>query len=189
MIVKPRSNRKPLYVVLSVILVLLLSGLTYAYKNNFFFFKDSSPTTAKDSINLEPPTEEDKKEAESNKQRLIEEDRQQDNVTSEPEPSSDNKQKVTPIIGFVEQSDNKDIEANGYIPQVIEKNGTCILTLEKQGQKVTESKRALPDAQGTVCGLLSIERSRLSTGEWRATITYSSDKYEGVSKEEMVKVN
>lgn len=186
MVVKSRSNKKPLYVAILIVLVLLMSGLAYSYKNNLFFFQEDSSTTADGEINLNPPTPEDKREAERNKQRIIEEEEKKDTAAG---PTNDAKQEVTPIIGFIQQADSQDIEANGYITSVIEDDGTCTLTLERQGQKVTKSKQALPDAQGTVCGLLTVERSRLSAGEWSATITYSSAKYQGTSNERKIKVN
>lgn len=146
---------------------------------------DKGSTPSSEAVNLDPPTETEVKEADQNKQRLIKEE-----VAQLSEASNDtNKLKANPLFGFLQQSGNGSVEANGYITEVVENDGTCTLTLNKNGQKVSKSKQAMPDAQSTICGLMVIERNQLSPGDWRATITYSSSKYHGISEERSIRIN
>lgn len=174
-------------------LLLLLLLLTVLVIGSVFFYKsrndkrvtDETNPPGTEKIDLSPPTEVDKQEAERNKQRLIEDEQAE---STEPTPGIE-KQKVTPIIGFLQQASNGNVEANGYITEAIESDGTCTLTLEKNGEKTSKDKQAMPDAQSTICGLIVIERSQLSAGEWKATISYSSTKHQGVSEERSIQVN
>jgi hypothetical protein len=180
---KQRSQRKKrLLVTLAILLVAALSiGGFMAYRTS----NRASSTDTSDGINLAPPTEDDIKEAERHKQRLIDEEQK----PGRSDPPEGQKRTVNPVIGFIQQSDNKNVESNGYITEAIEDDGTCTLTLEKNGQKVSVSKKAMPDAQSTVCGLMTIERSRLSPGEWTATLNYSSSKNQGASKAVKIRVD
>jgi cytoskeletal protein RodZ len=145
--------------------------------------KSTTPSGGSEAINLNPPTEQEKQEAEDNKQRLIQEE-----STQSPEPSNGSKITVSPVMGFLRQAADKSIEANGYVAEAVEANGTCILTLEKDGVKVVQEKQALPDAQSTVCGLIKIDRNRLTAGEWKGYLGYSSSKYQGTSPETIVRI-
>jgi hypothetical protein len=129
-------------------------------------------------IQFRPPTEEELQAAEDNKKRLSEEiDKQAQNPT---QPSDGNKASVKPVIGYVEVSGDQ-VNANGFISTMIEEGGTCTLTLTKGSETAQTTNTALADAQSTVCGLMQISTSQLSSGEWTATISYSSDNYEGSS--------
>lgn len=136
-------------------------------------------------INYDPATEEERSAADLNKERIA---NQKEESQPNPPPDTTTKQPVTPIFGYLQQSENSNIEANGYISEAIEEGGTCTLVLVKNGVRATATKQARPSAQSTVCGLLAIERSKLSPGEWTATIEYSSSRYEGKSQERKVKV-
>jgi hypothetical protein len=173
---KSSLNSKRNLLALVVILLLVAGGAYY-----LLVLKDdgSNSDVATEKIDLSPPTEAEIAETEQHKQNLA----QKDSET----PDSQN-QNVIPVIGFLHQAENKNVEANGYISGVMEEGGTCTLTLTKDGTKVSESRKSLNDAQSTICGLIVIPREKLSTGEWKATITYSTSKYQGTSEERSVQV-
>ncbi len=147
---------------------------------------DTSASTG-NPIGYGPPTAEDLEAVEKNKDRLIDEQERAQNQNSQTLQTGD-RIKVTPMIGYIE-SDTRGVRANGFISTMIEEGGTCTFTLSRQGTAVEASHESLADAQSTVCGLMEIGMSRLSPGNWTATISYSSDRYAGVSEEKMITVN
>lgn len=176
------QHRKISVIALAVALFTLAGVLIYQ-RMTHNTERPTASSSDSETINLNPPTEQEKQDAEDNKQRLI-----QDESTPLPRPSDGSKQTVSPVLGFLRQAADKSIEANGYITEVVEANGICTLTLEKGGVKVTQEKQALPDAQSTICGLIKIDRNRLSPGEWKGYLSYSSSKYQGTSTETIVRV-
>lgn len=174
------NHRKVLFTSLIIIFLLVAGGVYFVASRN-----NKQVATPEGFIDYGPPTEEDKEHAERNKERIIKEQEQ----SADTEPQGQEKYKVVPVVGFLRQADSRNVEANGYISETIESDGICTLTLEKDGQKVSAAKQARPDAQSTICGLITIERNKLAAGEWKATISYSSAKYQGTSAEKTIMVN
>lgn len=163
--------------------ILIILGLLI-YNNQIGPINQDTAQPAAGTINLSPPTAQDLEEAEQHKQKLAA------NKQAAAAPAeNETRLTVSPIFGFLNQAENGNIEANGYITGVIENGGVCTLTLEKNEQSTSTSNPALADAQSTVCGLMIIERSQLNVGDWTATITYSSPQYYGISEKKTIRVN
>ena len=168
---------KPILITIATALALLI-GL------GIFWYMNSREDTVKneDSINYGPPTETEISETNQHKENLAEElseDEQNENQTGD----NGNKRSVTPIISFwSQQSDGSDLELNGYVAGITEKDGRCTATLIKDQETVKESKVALEYAQTTSCGLIVVPRSELSAGEWQLTLSYSSSASAGSSE-------
>jgi hypothetical protein len=178
---KTKSNKKIL-IFFTILLFLIFTGLiVYSLARN-----DNPPETQTDGINYGPATEEEIQAAEDNKSRLVEEQKQQ-NQAPPPQQNSNQKTGVTLVFGYIEVRDGQ-VNSNGFISTIIEEGGTCTLTLKKGSRLAQATSLSLADAQSTVCGLMQINTSELSGGEWSATISYSSDKYEGVSEERLITV-
>lgn len=180
--IKNKKSKKYIVVLSALALLSIIGSFTYQYiaSNNVTKKNDISNTN---DINLSPPTKDEILEAERNKQRLIEEGQSNDSDISD-----NDKQSATPVFGYLQQTDARDIEANGYISEAIETDGTCTLVLNKEDQEVSSSRQAMPDAQSTVCGQLVIERSKLSAGKWKAKLIYNSSRFHGSSEERTLQV-
>lgn len=145
----------------------------------YWYNIDDENSVTDNGISYSAPTEEELIETEQHKDSLSNEDEPQESSNQ----SGDDKKSVTPIISYWGQaSDSLDLEINGYIPVITEKNGSCKATLTKDSETVSQSKSALDDAQSTSCGLIVVNRNKLSPGEWRLTLSYSSDNSEGSSE-------
>lgn len=172
------------FVVASLLIVSALVGSSLYLANHRA--KQSSannPSSTTDTINLDPPSEAELKAGEqpSNEPMDNEERTNPGNNTS--------KKPVVPIIStWVQNSQNKNIEVNGFVSTVVEEGGNCTLILEKQDNKVSVDKKARADAQTTTCGLIVVARSSLSLGEWNATLIYSSPFSEGTSETVKIEV-
>lgn len=70
--------------------------------------------------------------------------------------------------------------ANGYA-DVVDAEGKCTLTLERDGVSVAVEQTALADARTTSCGELSIQDPRLTSGTWDATLSFASPSRSGIS--------
>lgn len=176
------SRKKNVLIIL--ILVLILSGAVLAYsklKNgrNDTDRRDLDALTG-EAINYGPPSDEEIRTGEQ----------PQNQPTDDfPETPTENKAKVYPIIStWTQDRDSKNLFINGFVPSIVEADGICQLTLQKDGQAKTQSKDARPDAQTTTCGVLEIAYSDLSKGTWDATLTYSSSLSSGTSETVRIEV-
>lgn len=174
------SRKKMMLALIGVLLIGSVGGvLAYnKYANN----DSAQPTSADGSgINYSPPTKEDQKANDVYKNTL---GNQQDNQSS---GNTNAKKSVKPVILSSGQTDTA-VKVSGHVPGVLEDNGTCILTMTKGSAKVTGSRAATPNVSEMSCGFISIERSKLSVGNWTATITYKSKTAGGTSTPQTVKV-
>lgn len=70
-------------------------------------------------------------------------------------------------------------QVRGYATGIVEDNGTCTLTLTKDGRTVTADSSAVPDASTTSCGAVAVPGDRLSAGTWQAVLRYESARSSG----------
>lgn len=172
------KNKKVL--ALLIVGVLLITGSALLLKN-----RNNSPAVApvekEPKIDLSPATEEDKKRADQHKEDIV---KQQEQASQT--PSADHA--VTPIIISSSYSNNR-VTVRSFIPSLVEDNGTCTLTLSKDGQTLTKQASAIRNAQTTDCPPMSFERSEIpNSGSWKVVVTYKSPVSSGTSSEGAVEV-
>lgn len=142
-------------------------------------FPDNKPSaTTPGTINYDPPTKEEVSETQNFKDNLSS-DKPASQAQSTP-TQANGKKSVKPVIsswGF----ESPNLQASGFIPGIIESGGTCTLTANKNGTDVTSSITGTENAQNVSCGLIKINRDKLTAGIWKITLTYSSTVYEGTS--------
>lgn len=170
-----------------LILVLITVGIIV------FFVRKSSETNKDidpvETINYTEATDQEKEETAQNKEKVIAETEAQNNQTKPSTNQSSEIKPVTPVIGYIGQAKvGAEVQANGYVPSIIEKDGMCTLTLTKGSAVVSDTRVALDNVQDTSCGLLVIPKSKLSNGAWVATLGYKSAKYSGTSEKITVDV-
>ncbi|HLG91154.1 MAG TPA: hypothetical protein VI336_03305 [Candidatus Saccharimonadales bacterium] len=166
-----RLTKRPL-LTLGVVLALLIGGgLAYAQ------LKDNQPANqpagASDNqsdgyINLNPPTEQDKQDAEANKKSLAED-------RPSPAPSSNGKKEVTPIITSVSSS-----EVKAYVPGIFEDGGKCTATATRGSQTETASSNGFADVSKTSCAPL--KNLSIPGAGWSVVVSYSSSTSQGKSE-------
>lgn len=95
--------------------------------------------------------------------------------TAEPAPSGDPLGDVAVDITYLEiNPDSGAVDASAVLVGRVEEGGTCVLRLVRGDALVTAESAAAPDAQSTQCGLITIERDRLASGSWLASVQYRS---------------
>lgn len=78
------------------------------------------------------------------------------------------------------------IAVAGFVPHV-EQGGTCTLTATKDGQAVSQSAPASPDAQTTVCAI-TLGSEQLTPGTWGIVLSYEGPGGSGASPSAQVEV-
>lgn len=171
------SDKRRFFVAFLIILFLIMLGV-FLYKQSQRS-NTNNPVSANESegLNLNPPTEEDIKEAENNKERLA----------NSPSTTPTSNEKVTPIITSWGQANGK-VEVAARVPGILEEGGLCTLTLKRGGETRTGSSNAMANVSEVSCGFIGIPRSSLTAGEWSATVTYSSPQNSGTSEAKKIVV-
>lgn len=63
---------------------------------------------------------------------------------------------------------------SGLVVGIIDNGGTCTFSMTMGTRAAKAERSGLADASGTSCGSVQISSSQLSTGTWRAVLTYST---------------
>lgn len=174
------KNKKILIIVIAIVLAATAGG--------YLFYQDRQNKGETDAeIQYVEATEAEKQETEAKKEEVA----KQTEAANKPSSTtnSNTKKNVQPVISYWgQEKSGQPLEVNGYVTGIIEKNGTCTLTLTKGTDKVTDSRTSLDNAQDTSCGLFVIPKSKLSNGSWSVQLSYSSSKASGTSDKTTMEV-
>lgn len=177
------SKKKLLSIALAVtvfiagtVLVLEKKGVIDLLNNNPSFVINNGET-----INYGPPTEDEKRAADEQKDKIVRVDT----------PSHDNnqsKRSANVIITDAGQYDST-IEVRAFIQNHYQ-DGTCTITFLKDGNKVEKSTLAYRDATTTVCTNPLFPREEFKdSGDWHLTVTYASESAYGVSQPQIIRID
>ena len=162
-------TRRPLLTAALVLALLIGGGLIYNQLRDSRYANEpsDSDTQSSDYVNLNPPTEQEKRDAEENKNNLAE--------TPNPPPmTSDGKKQVTPQIISADRS-----EVRAYVPGVFEDGGTCTATATKAGEAPkTATSKGFKNVSYTQCEPINWS---LPSGGWSVIVSYSSTAAKGTS--------
>lgn len=155
-----------------VLLILLICGVfLWAQSRQLTNTTQDSPT--EETINYQSATQEEKKETDSHKESIVEQDKSRSAASD-----SDYSDIAVFITSAKQNSSNLAVEVRGYANTFADK-GKCILTLTKGSSRVETSVTAVQNVSTMSCPKLSIDRSKLSPGSWEAKLTYTSTTGQG----------
>lgn len=177
-----KTSRKTVAAISIAVLLVLALGGYYLWASGKL-----GNSNVKNGVDYSPATETDKELNDDIKKSLPTEKETEEADSSEPDTA---KTPVMPVISAWGQpgGTGTDLQVNGYVPEVIESDGTCTITLTKDGNTATVSKASLQNAQNTSCGQLIIPYAQLSTGTWQAVLSYSSSASAGSSTKTQIEV-
>lgn len=169
------KNKKKIVVTTSVVLVLILAGIGYVFANNVFNTNpQSGPTT-----NLNPATDEEKKEGDSTKSSTIE----SEDTSSESTKNEDStNQPSTPSTVSVQTSasaQNGTTYQLRYLIEAVVNDATCTLTLKNGSTMVTKTSKTQALAQSSTCQGFDISTSELRPGTWEASLVVNGNNLTG----------
>ncbi len=159
---------------------MLIAGSAFAYAK----LKDDSPksnpspTDTPNSVNLAPPTKEEKQETQKEKEEKNQ---------SQPTPTTtttDGRKAVTPLISYADAS-----TVSAYVPGIFEEGGACTATFTYQDNKITQTSKGFQNSNYTSCEPLTLQSPLNIKGEWEVTVSYSSTRSAGTSAVTKIKVN
>lgn len=161
-----------------LVLLLLILALSTLVIGGFLFYENRN--TAKNTgeanpegtevINLDPPTENDRRAVEQHKEELA----SQQQVSNANSPAPGQKKQVYPVITSALKT-----EIRAYVPSIVEDGGTCTATATQGSQTVIKTSEGFGDASTTQCAPIIIS---LGSGTWSVIVTYSSSTAEGKSR-------
>lgn len=188
-IYKRHLLRSPRFRLTSFLALIILVGALTSY-----VYMNGKSESSADGINYSPATEVDKTLNNQHKQELADQTTSDKNGSNSDKPDNTSatasKASVKPFITTWGQPDGQggDFKLNGYVPEIIETDGVCTLSLRKSDVEIEASKAALRNAQNTSCGQMSVDYDRLSPGEWQAVLSYSSSSSVGSSNVTVVEI-
>ncbi len=168
-----KSTTKKTYIIIAAAL-LIVSGC------GFYAYKRSQQQPAPASVKTYPgPTEEEKQEAQNNKEALIKSNEERTTPQTNPDGQ---KKSVTPVVTSAYQVD-ANITITAYTPGIFENGGTCTMKATKSGQEVTKTSEAFANATTTDCAPFLLKKADFPlVGDWSVVVSYSSPTAEGVSQ-------
>ncbi len=126
------------------------------------------PQPISGEANLDPPTEQEKQEAEAHKDELV----QQQNEANQT-PSNQKKQVTVTITNATKSM------TNVYVSGVVEDGGECSAVYKKGFTTVTATSAGFSNATTTNCEPLTPNLP--SDGDWSVTVSYNSARASGSS--------
>jgi len=161
------------FLTIVVLLIVVIAGILEKTGVTDFYQKSQSKTPTEvapqPTINLEPPTSEESKAGDQQKDQIVQQE------TKPPTPAMNAKV----IIVDASQYDTS-VEVRAFASNVI-KNGTCTFTFTKSGESsIEKTEPAYADASSSPCIALTVDRSEFpSAGTWQLTVKYTSEGIEG----------
>lgn len=180
-----KYNKKA--IIIGLVALLLVAGVTFILLKQRNNKSETTPAISaqQETINLEPPTAEDKQSVDENKQRIINE---QEKAANQPTPPAGSTKTVTPIIAFAEQSGSV-VEVSSYVNGIFEDGGKCTARFIKNALSITKEVTATKEGRSVFCPLFSIPASEFAEkGMWSVTVSYSSPSASGSSEAKAVEV-
>ncbi|HSH56293.1 MAG TPA: hypothetical protein VK983_05750 [Candidatus Limnocylindrales bacterium] len=148
-------------------------------------------STTEEKLDLSPPTAEDKKATEQNKDDLAKQlDGQNKEGTTAPvAPVDENGKKQAQVSISSASQNNESVRIAAFVSNVFEEGGTCSLTISKGTSTINRTSEGFQNASYTQCTPFTISRSEFATtGSWTATVHYSSTTSAGKSTPTPVEV-
>ena len=181
---KSSNNKsyKKLAFILTVLLIIAAGGFL-VYKH---FYQKKNNTV------YSPPTAEEKQSGNDVKPEIVkmqeqEDSQKKDNSEQSPGQQPASSSNATIIITDAGQYDNV-VEVRAFVSNRYQ-DGTCKITLTKNGLTVSKTTEAYKDATTTICTNPLFDRSEFKqAGDWQVIVEYTAGNISGKSKPQTVKI-
>jgi len=182
----PKKNKlhsKKSILISTLTLLTVGIGIYYAvvHRNNKDVSEALIQTEETGYINLSPPTEQDAQEADQNKERISQPEKEE-----EPDDPSTNSASL--IITYAGQY-NGDVEAASFVQGTFEDGGRCIYALSKDLVIIEKTSTGVADVSNTLCPAVKFPRTEIpSPGDWNLKVTYESASTAAASDVKVISV-
>lgn len=173
---KNKKRRALIWVATIVGAVVFITAAYLTFGQSLFRQEIAGPTTDP-TIAFTPATEDEKQQADQNKERLAETKQESEaTIPSDGQTPSSNKKSVKPTVTEASRSSVK-----GYITGIFEEGGVCTATFTKDGSTLTKTSDGFQNASYTQCSPIDLPSDFLAPGKWAVTLSYSSTQSAGES--------
>lgn len=169
---KKSNIKKPLGAL--ILAIILLVSIAFAYKVINRVEPTQEQPGIKQEINYDPPTEEEKQAGDEVKQRIVEQEKQQNTSNNQT-----GLKQVTPVI-----SSASTTQVSAYISGVFEDGGVCTANFTQNETKVSRTSEGFTNVSYTQCAPITPDLP--SGGNWTVTVSYKSSTAQGTSQETKV---
>ncbi len=173
-----KSSRTPFVAAVLIVAVLSLGAVFW-----YFSASGSKMSDTPNTINYDPPTKQDKKEAEDNKKELA-----KDTASSDKPKDSTSTQTIQVAVSDATQYGDV-VEVRAFIPEVIESDGSCTAIFTLNDNRLEKKVAAFIEATTTQCRPIDVPVSEFSqSGTWNLVVKYNSAYSRGESSIRKVEV-
>lgn len=178
--ITPKKNTKTI-VIAAALAVLLVAGAAFAYRQ----YSDSTNSVARDKsgTSLERSQEElNESENILNNPKDAKQQTGSDTVNEPAVDSATGKRTVNVVLTST-GADNGQVDASGFVSNLVEEGGTCTYTFTQTQRTVKKSSGTSVNPTSTTCQTVRFSENELGTGEWKVVIQYNSSSASGTSNE------
>lgn len=170
------SKNKKISILLFILL--LSSVLGFMVINGKLFTDENTSPDVTDRVNLEPPTQEETEQGNSQKEAILNREIAVENNTQ----SSGTKRPVSPQITYADDY-GEVIEVAAIVNGVFEDDGTCKATFSHEQYSFEKTISAVASSSSMSCPTIKVPQSDFSVlGTWQITVEYVSTSSSGKSK-------
>lgn len=176
---KKRANKTLVIIVAIATLLLLGTGLAIAYFNNALPIKPSDRIetgTSLEDVNFDTPSEEQVNDGTTKKGESLDETKPDTST----DPSS-GKTIISMSIPAINQT-NGMVRITSLI-QTVTSNGTCTLTLSKNGQEVVKTAPVQALNNSSTCQGFTVDTSELSPGTWQVNLVFENSTHKATAQQ------
>lgn len=172
---KIRFSKKTALISTAIVLVVVAGIGGYMWYNRDNEVASPEPINP---INYDPPTQDEKDQAQANKERIEQETTNQD--------SGSGAKSVTPVITNASQI-GQQVTVNSYVAGIFEDGGKCTITFTKGTTKITKETDGFANVSTTDCTPLRLDRSEFPQGgDWQVVVSYKSSSAQGSSQSKIL---
>ena len=166
---KQKNNKHAIRELIIFFAILLIVAITIIFSLNYkAIFNNSVQKNEDSTYDLSPPTEEQKQAGEDIKKQSLE--------------NTPTNNELGLSFSSTSQSGSQ-LKIKVAINGAITNEGTCDLKLEKDGQKVEQSKPTFALTSYSTCQGFDIETNELTKGDWNVTLSVTiNDKVSTINK-------
>lgn len=164
---KSKSNHKKILIIIaSIVLVLALGGVTYAFlKNNTSESQKSSDTNKTSEESPEKPSKDEQKKSDADDKADYIDDQKANNGSTTPPAAV--------ALDITTRTEGDAAVISTKLTNIT--SGTCTLTISNGSTSVKESAEVIYTPSYSTCAGFSVNKSKLAGNRWNITIEVATE--------------
>ena len=176
-----KINNKRIIIIATGLLLIATAGAFFMYQKMTSKVDQSQDATRPtNTVDYGPPTDEEKAQAEKQKEQNIERSQ------SDSAPPS----RTANVVVVDSSQYGSSFEVRGYVSNVFEEGGSCTARFSRIGSNaVVKVVSATKSATTTQCQTIEVPVTEFNVkGDWNFTLEYSSPSKQGITKSSIIAI-